>query len=263
MEPSDVSVTGRAEPAGAGGPRLPRVGGGGAARADAQHGAGRRERALLPARRHGRRGRHCRGAAAGPGLEGAAAKRVAAWPCQWVHGACERRQRCGGCHARAERRTSRWLQGLAQGFNPWPVARERLWRLGRRAGGGCAGAFSQDPYKTLIAATAARREAAARRLPVLLRPSPPLQRRGVRRRRAAGGAPRGRLVSRRRMPRRLCSALCTAAGLAGAAVRLCGAGREQHERRHAQVRHGAQGARPGLHACCRGAPNTALRAPPV
>ena len=48
--------------AGAGGPRLPARGGGGAARADAQHGAGGRQRALLPTRRHRRRGWHCTGA---------------------------------------------------------------------------------------------------------------------------------------------------------------------------------------------------------
>ena len=48
--------------AGAGGPRLRARGGGGAARADAQHGAGGRQRALLPARRHRRRGRHRAGA---------------------------------------------------------------------------------------------------------------------------------------------------------------------------------------------------------
>ena len=48
--------------AGAGGPRLPARSGGGAARPDAQHGAGGRQRALLPTRRHRRRGRHCTGA---------------------------------------------------------------------------------------------------------------------------------------------------------------------------------------------------------
>lgn len=48
--------------AGAGGPRLPAGSGSGAARADAQHGAGGRQRALLPARRHRRCGRHCTGA---------------------------------------------------------------------------------------------------------------------------------------------------------------------------------------------------------
>jgi hypothetical protein len=184
--------------------------------------------------------------------------------------------RASGCMARASgaRDAAGAMRGLNAGLQDGCRAWLRALTLGLWRGSACGGWAEEQAVgapgrspKTLTRPSSPQQPRGVRRpraaCQCCQRPSPPLQRRGVRRRRAAGGAPRGRLVSRRRMPRRLCSALCTAAGLAGAAVRLCGAGREQHERRHAQVRHGAQGARPGLHACCRGAPNTALRAPPV